>query len=172
MDPAVKVHPLEPANSPTLSTGHKVGKHRIQGISDEFIPPKIDIGALDGIVSVDDGDAIIMAQRLAGELGIGVGISSGANFLGALKVQNRLGKDAVVVTVFPDDNKKYLSTDLFMDERPKEGSLSKDVELVYFRAFKRVCHTCCDPVDCVEEQRIGPSAPEELKLPCCPRRSR
>ena len=36
--PAVKVHPIEPAESPTLSTGRKVGHHRIQGISDEFIP--------------------------------------------------------------------------------------------------------------------------------------
>ncbi len=34
----VSVHALEPANSPTLRTGHKVGQHRIQGISDEFIP--------------------------------------------------------------------------------------------------------------------------------------
>ena len=51
---------------------------------------------------------LLMAQKLASQLGIGVGISSGANFIGALKIQNELGKDAVVVTVFPDDNKKYL----------------------------------------------------------------
>ena len=37
-DAGIKVHPLEPAESPTLSTGYKVGIHRIQGISDEFIP--------------------------------------------------------------------------------------------------------------------------------------
>lgn len=36
-DQGIKVHPLEPSNSPTMSTGCKVGKHRIQGISDEFI---------------------------------------------------------------------------------------------------------------------------------------
>ena len=35
---SVKVYAVEPAKSPTLSTGHKVGSHRIQGISDEFIP--------------------------------------------------------------------------------------------------------------------------------------
>ena len=68
------------------------------------------------IVDVWDGDAILMAQKLAAELGIAVGISSGANFLGALKIQNELGPDATVVTVFPDDNKKYLSTDLLRDE--------------------------------------------------------
>jgi cysteine synthase A len=50
--PAVKLHPLEPANSPTLSTGHKVGKHRIQGISDEFIPAIVDLNSLDEVVRV------------------------------------------------------------------------------------------------------------------------
>ena len=82
---------MEPSNSPTLSTGHRVGKHRIQGISDEFIPPIVELNALDSVVSVDDGDAILMAQKLAREAGLGVGISSGANFLGAVKVQDELG---------------------------------------------------------------------------------
>ncbi|MFA5805090.1 MAG: cysteine synthase family protein [Melioribacteraceae bacterium] len=114
--PNIKLYPLEPANSPTLSTGCKVGKHRIQGISDEFIPEIVDLKLLDHVIKVDDGDSIIMAQELAQELGVGVDISSGANFLGALKIQNELSNDAIVVTVFPDDNKKYLSTDLFREE--------------------------------------------------------
>ncbi|MFQ6002723.1 MAG: PLP-dependent cysteine synthase family protein [Candidatus Zixiibacteriota bacterium] len=166
--PAVKLYPLEPASSPTLSTGHKVGQHRIQGISDEFIPPIVDLGALDDIIRVDDGDAILMAQKLANELGIGVGISSGANFLGALQVQNDLGKDAIVVTLFPDDNKKYLSTDLLREEPPKDGFLSPDVKLLGFRAFKRVCHTCCDPLDCLEANHL--ESIDEKSLPHCPRR--
>ena len=140
----IRIHPLEPANSPTLSTGHCVGKHRIQGISDEFIPPIVVLEELDDVVSVDDGDAIIMAQKLAAEMGLGVGISSGANFLGALKIQNNMGADAIVVTVFPDDNKKYLSTALLGEERPGADYLSPDVELLGFRAFNRVCGTCFD----------------------------
>lgn len=132
MNPDIKLYPLEPANSPTLTTGYKVGKHRIQGISDEFIPPIVKLEQLDDIVQVDDGDAIIMAQKLASVLGLGVGISSGANFLGAIIAQEKLGKDAVVVTVFPDDNKKYLSTDLMSDEPVKEEFLSKDIELISF----------------------------------------
>ena len=72
----MRVHPLEPENSPTLRTGHKVGNHRIQGISDEFVPALVDLEWLDDVVSVDDGDAILMAQRLAAELGLGVGISA------------------------------------------------------------------------------------------------
>jgi cysteine synthase A len=147
-NPRVKVHPLEPAESPTLSVGHKTGHHRIQGISDEFVPEILDRGALDKIVAVSDGDAIIMAQKLASGLGLGVGISSGANFIGALKVQNGLGPDAVVATVFPDDNKKYLSTSLLQDEPLKDGYLSPDVELVDYHAFKRVCHTCCEMDEC------------------------
>ncbi len=163
----IKIHPLEPANSPTLTTGHKVGKHRIQGISDEFIPPIVNLSSLDHVISVDDGDSIIMAQKLAAKLGIGVGISSGANFLGALKVQNELGKDAVVVTVFPDDNKKYLSTDLLKPEEEKNGFLSTGVELLGFDSYKRVCNTCCDPESCMEG---GLACEVEVQLPKCPRR--
>jgi cysteine synthase A len=167
--PSIKLHPLEPSNSPTLSTGHKVGKHRIQGISDEFIPPILNLEGLDAIVSVDDGDAILMAQKLANELGMGVGISSGANFLGALKVQEELGQDAVVVTIFSDDNKKYLSTDLVREEPIKDGFLAPQIKLLGIRAFKRVCFTCCNPQECMEEAPL--LLAEEGFIPPCPRRT-
>jgi cysteine synthase A len=167
-NPKVKLHPLEPSNSPTMSTGYKVGKHRIQGISDEFIPPIVKLDGLDEIIAVDDGDAILMAQKLAAELGIGVGISSGANFLGALMVQNRMGRDAAVVTVFSDDNKKYLSTDLLRQEPVKAGFLAPDVALRSYRGFKRVCETCCVPSEC--EIFDGPGPLEKMPLPDCPRR--
>ncbi len=167
-NPRIKIYPLEPSNSPTLSTGYKVGKHRIQGISDDFIPPILNLNELDSVISVDDGDAIIMAQKLAQELGIGVGISSGANFLGALKVQNELGFDSIVVTVLSDDNKKYLSTDLLREEPIKTGYLSTEVKLVHFRAFKRVCYTCCNTEECIEGKTI--ELAKTNPLPYCPRR--
>lgn len=141
-NPHIKLHPLEPANSPTLSTGYKVGKHRIQGISDEFIPSIMHFNKLDDIISVDDGDAIIMAQKLSTELGLGVGISSGANFIGALIAQNQLPTSAVSVTVFPDSHKKYLSTDLMKKEKNSENFLSNDVVLTGFRALRKSCTTC------------------------------
>jgi cysteine synthase A len=168
--PRLKVHPLEPADSPTLSTGCKVGRHRIQGISDEFVPPIVDLKALDEVIGVHDGDAILMAQRLAAELGIGVGISAGANFLGAVAAQDRLGGDAVVVTVFPDDNKKYLSTDLLGSEPVRDGYLSPAIELDGFGAYKRVCHTCCDPAECLDTIPPELLAAAEEPLPPCPRR--
>ena len=143
-NPAIKLHPLQPFESPTLSVGHKVGYHRIQGISDEFIPSILQLEELDPIVSVHDGDAILMAQKLAARLGLAVGISSGANFIGALTVQEQLGADAVVTTVFPDDNKKYLSTDLLREEPEKNDYLTPEIELLGYEALKRVCFTCFD----------------------------
>jgi len=168
--PEIRLHPLQPANSPTLTTGEKVGKHRIQGISDEFIPSIVKLDTLDAVISVDDGDAILMAQQLAERLGLAVGISSGANALGAIMVQEELGRDAVVVTVLPDDNKKYLSTDLLRAEPAKSGFLAPQVQLLGFDAFKRVCHTCCDPSDCLDPAGIAAQA-EMPELPPCPRRS-
>jgi cysteine synthase A len=140
--PNVAMHPLEPANSPTLSTGCKVGKHRIEGISDGFIPAIVDLAFLDEVVSIEDGDAILMAQKLASEIGLGVGISSGANFLGALLIQEKYGKRAIVVTVFPDDNKKYVSTDLLRREAANDSYFSPGVKLLRYRSLPRNCHTC------------------------------
>ena len=142
-DRRIRAHPLEPAESPTISTGFKVGQHRIQGISDEFVPALLSLNELDPVINTHDGDAILMAQALARH-GLAVGISSGANFLGALQVQNELGASAVVVTVFPDSNKKYLSTDLLRAEPARGDYLSPQVEIEGFRALGRVCALCLD----------------------------
>ena len=142
--PAVRIHPVEPAESPTLSTGRKNGKHRIQGISDEFVPPVVRLAELDAVVPVHDGDAILMAQMLARDLGLGVGISSGANMVAALAIQECLAADSVVVTVFPDSNKKYLSAGLLADEPIREGYVSTETELLGFSALPRVCSGCVD----------------------------
>lgn len=135
-NPSCRVHPLEPLNSPTLSTGYKVGKHKIQGISDEFIPSILKLNTLDHVVSVDDVDSIIMSRMLSEKLGIGVGISSGANFIGCIMAQNELGEDAVMVTVFADDNKKYLSTDYSQPQTMRDSYITKDLELVAVRAYR------------------------------------
>ncbi len=135
-NPAARAFPLEPLNSPTLSTGYKVGKHRIQGISDEFIPKILKLDELDGVVSVDDTDSIIMARMLSERLGIGVGVSSGANFIGCVMAQEKLGKDSVMVTVFADDNKKYLSTDYSQKQEMKEHYITHDLELKEVIAYR------------------------------------
>lgn len=136
-NPRIRIHPVEPAESPTLSTGHKVGSHRIQGISDDFIPALLNFAELDEVLAVSDGDSILMAQKIACQLGIGVGISSGCNLLAALAAQDRLGSSANVVTIFCDDNKKYLTTDLLRDEPIKPGYRSPSIELLGFHSHAR-----------------------------------
>jgi cysteine synthase len=133
----IMIHPLEPLESPTLSTGHKVGSHRIQGISDEFIPAIVELDKLNEVIRASDGDSILMAQKIAKQLGLAVGISSGANIIGALQLQERLGGNAVVVTVLSDSNKKYLSTDLVKEEPVRKGYLSSDVEFIDYMPVRR-----------------------------------
>jgi len=128
----VAVHPLEPANSPTLRTGHREGVHRIQGISDEFIPEILDLAAVDRVVDVWDGDAILMAQRLSHELGLPFGISSGANLLGAIEIALEQGEGAVVATIFCDCNRKYLTGPLGEVEPVLQGYVTPKVELLGF----------------------------------------
>jgi len=128
--PHVKLFPLEPYKSQAM-TKHECGQeHRIQGIGDGFVPELVKLDYLDDVLVVHDGDAILMAKKLARRLGIGVGISSGANFIGAVMAQNRYGKEFTVVTVFCDDSKKYLSSDLLKQEPMEEDYFSKDIELI------------------------------------------
>lgn len=101
---------IQPASSPTLKNKFKSGEHKIQGISDEFVPEIFDDSMVDDILDITDNDAIAMSQKLAEQLGLGVGISSGANFVGCV-LANELCDDNSF-TVFVDDNKKYVSTDL------------------------------------------------------------
>jgi len=131
-DPSVRIHPLEPSGSPTMRSGCS-GRHRIEGISDEFTPDIVDLSFLDPVVDVRDGDAILMAKAL-GRVGLSVGISSGANAVAAVRLARELSSGAVV-TVFPDCGKKYLSTDLCHDEEHREGYVTPRVSLTGFRAM-------------------------------------
>jgi cysteine synthase A len=136
-NPGCAIHPVEPAESPTLSTGHKVGSHRIQGVSDEFIPQIVELEELDQVLMVSDGDSIRMAQKIAATLGLGLGISSGCNFLGAVQAAQSLPEGAIVTTVFPDDNKKYLSTSLMAEEPALASHRTQEIELLDLRVIAR-----------------------------------
>lgn len=108
--PESKTVAIEPDKMPMISQGKIYGKHKIEGIGDDFIPELIDKNAIDDIILVNDEDSINMSRKLAKELGLGVGISSGANLIGSILLNEKINK--TIVTVFADDNKKYLSTDL------------------------------------------------------------
>ncbi|MGB5484712.1 PLP-dependent cysteine synthase family protein, partial [Parasphingorhabdus sp.] len=140
-DPSIAVHPVEPIESPTLSVGHKCGQHRVQGLSDEFIPAILDLSELDGVIGVNDGDAILMAQKLSREFGLGVGISSGINLVGAIRLALRQpaaadGTRKAVATIFADSNSKYLSTDLAKEEPCVDCYLTPKIELLDMQTIR------------------------------------
>ena len=121
------IYAIEPDNMSIIKTGNITG-HKIEGIGDDFIPSIVDLDLIKDIVLVNDMDAINMSKKLSKELGIGVGISSGANMIGSILLKE-MGYENVL-TVFPDDNKKYLSTALTKNIKLKENDISSKVELI------------------------------------------
>lgn len=124
----INVVAFEPVNMPILSGGKVIGPHKIEGIGDDFIPEIVDRSMIDDVYLIDDQDAVNMARLLARKLGLGVGISSGANFLAAVMLEEV--KPGKVVTVFPDDNKKYLSTSYCNDIEENDIFLSNQITLL------------------------------------------
>lgn len=110
--PDVRIVALEPKESPVLSGG-KAGPHRIQGIGAGFVPSILNREVIDEIVQVDYETAKVMAQKLAKEEGILVGISSGAAVYASIQIAEKLGKGKKVVTVLPSHGERYLSTGLY-----------------------------------------------------------
>ncbi len=101
-----------PAESAVLSGG-PTGSHKIEGIGIGFIPPLWEPDQVDEIQTVATDDAMAMARRLAREEGLFAGASSGANVVAALRVAERLGPEATVVTILCDSGLRYLSTELY-----------------------------------------------------------
>lgn len=125
--PNLKVALLEPTDAEVVAK-NKATPHKIEGIADFFIPDNFNKENITNYYSINDNDAINMSKKLAKELGLGVGISSGANFLGSVLLSEEVNN---VVTVFPDDNKKYLSV-LKDDTLLKEDFISNNIELISY----------------------------------------
>ncbi len=124
----VIVTAIEPDSMPMLSKNKVIGPHKIEGIGDDFIPEIVDKSVIDKIFLVNDNDAINMSRKISRELGIGVGISSGANLIGCALLQEYTKKP--VVTVFADDNKKYLSTELRNEIDTNQNFISNQIQLM------------------------------------------
>lgn len=110
--PALRVVAVEPSTSAVLSGGQP-GAHRIEGTGVGRVPPLWDPRLADQIDSVSTEEAEEMARRLAREEAIFAGTSTGANVTVALRVAERLGPGATVVTLAVDSGLKYLSTKLY-----------------------------------------------------------
>ena len=110
--PAVRIVAVEPAESPVLAGGPP-GPHKIEGVGIGFTPPLFEPSLVDEIVAVRTDDAKEMARRLARKEALFAGTSSGANVVAAIRVAERLGPEATVVTLMVDSGLKYVSTDVY-----------------------------------------------------------
>ena len=132
-DKNIEIVALEPDKMPLISQNKIIGNHKIEGIGDDFVPDLLDKNLIDRIILVNDDDAINMSRKIAKDLGIGVGISSGANFIAGIVYQEIINKP--IVTVFADDNKKYLSTDLIKDIDTNSNFISNKIELIDYEVI-------------------------------------
>ena len=128
-NPDSKIFALEPSTLSILKMGMEEGSHMIEGIGDDFIPGIVEQDLIDDIVLIHDCDAINMSKRIAKEFGLGIGISSGANFLASVLMDN---DDLKIATVFADDNKKYITTKLSEEIDDNPELLSNKIKLLGF----------------------------------------
>lgn len=126
----LKTVAVEPDKMPIISQGKKIDQHKIEGIGDDFVPDLIDKDKIDKIILVNDEDSINMSRIFAQKLGLGVGISSGADFIGSVLLNEEL--ENPVVTVFADDNKKYLSTELSKELDNNKNFISNQIKLINY----------------------------------------
>ena len=126
----LKIVAIEPDKMPIISQGKIISQHKIEGIGDDFVPDLVDRDAINDIILVNDEDAINMSRILAKELGLGVGISSGANLIGSVLLNEKINKP--IVTVFADDNKKYLTTDLSKEIDENKKFISNNLKLINY----------------------------------------
>lgn len=112
--PNVEIIGIEPADSPIISQG-KAGAHKIQGIGAGFVPKALNLDILDDVITITNDEAFDGVHAIAKTTSMLVGISSGANFTGALKLakmEKYAGKN--IVTVFPDGGDKYFSVENYL----------------------------------------------------------
>lgn len=128
-----KVYAIEPDKLSVIGKNNNIGIHKIQGVGNNFIPSIFDLNIIDDVILVNDEDSINMSRLLGYELGLGVGISSGANMLGAILLNDKINNK--VVTVFPDDNKKYLSTELMNEIDTNIEFISNKIKLIDYEVM-------------------------------------
>ena len=103
----------EPASSAAIGGGER-GPFLIQGWTG-LLMPHWDPDRVDHLEPIGDDEGVAMTMRLSREEGIFAGISTGANVVGAHRLAERLGRDAVIVTLAVDSGFKYLSVSPFAE---------------------------------------------------------
>jgi cystathionine beta-synthase len=118
-NPDIKVVGVDPEGSIFYPRYYKLEKpiqpYKVEGIGEDFMPSTLVLDYVDEVIRVSDRDAFLTARRLAREEGLFVGGSSGAAMYATLQVATKLSQDSVIVVIFPDTGRNYLSK-MYSDE--------------------------------------------------------
>lgn len=112
-NPKIRVVGADPEGS--IYSGDTPRSYSVEGIGMNYLPETVDLKVIDEMVRVSDRDSYLMARRIAREEGLLVGGSSGTAAVAAVKLAKTLPKDAIVVVIFPDSGRGYMSK-IFNDE--------------------------------------------------------
>jgi cysteine synthase A len=129
----VRLVAVEPEEAAILSGHNVIRDHKIAGIGDGFIPEIVDMKLIDEIIAIKSDSAVEMARLLSSQLGLMVGISSGANVLASSRILDEIGRDKKVVTVLPDRTERYFSTDLYSSSGEQVRQCSSHCECPFDR---------------------------------------
>jgi len=114
-NPDIKIFGVEPAASPILNGGEP-GKHPLQGIGANFVPPVLDRNIYDEIFDAPSDLSVKYARAAGTSEGILAGLSSGAALWAAHQVAQRAEFAAkTIVVIIPSFGERYISTILFED---------------------------------------------------------
>lgn len=114
-DQNAKIHVVGADPEGSIYSGDTPRSYAVEGIGMNYLPETVDLKVIDEVVRVSDRESFIMARRITREEGLLVGGSSGTAAVAAVKLAKTLPKDAIVVVIFPDSGRGYMSK-IFNDE--------------------------------------------------------
>ena len=159
----IRIVAVEPSESAVLSGGPS-GAHKIDGVGAGFVVPLWRDDIADQIERVSTEEAATMAMRLAREEGLFAGTSTGANVVAALRLAERLGPDATIVTVMCDSGMKYLSSALYLERKRVDAPSGRRVVQVTLDSCtvtRRVTSPKLVPFLCVLSTLLGCAGPSD-----------
>jgi cystathionine beta-synthase len=110
-----KIHVVGADPEGSIYSGDTPRSYAVEGIGMNYLPETVDLKVIDETVRVSDRESFLMARRITREEGLLVGGSSGTAAVAAVKLAKTLPKDAIVVVIFPDSGRGYMSK-IFNDE--------------------------------------------------------
>ncbi len=112
-NPNIHVVGADPEGS--IYSGDTPKSYAVEGIGMSYLPETVDLKVIDEMERVSDRESFLMTRRIVREEGLLVGGSSGTAAVAAVKLAKTLPDDAVLVVVFPDSGRGYMSK-IFNDE--------------------------------------------------------